>query len=90
MRRHDYVTSRRKALLAYLAVLLTGPIVALTALIGLLASGEPHESSLAWADRIQAIAFHAVTAWVVLVWIAVRFAIEAVRGTRSELLAAMA
>lgn len=82
------MTPRRKALLAYLVLLLTGPIVALAALIGLLASGETHESDLAWADRMQAIAFLAVAAWVVLVGIAVRFGIESVRRTRSERLAA--
>jgi hypothetical protein len=83
VRHHGCVTPRRKALLLYLAVIVTAPIVVLTALGGLLASGETLEWEVEWADWMQAIAFFAVTAWAVLVAVAFRFGVESARRIRN-------
>ena len=85
----ETVTGRRKALLAYLAALATAPLVGVFALVGLLASGETLQWELQWAHRMQLIALLVVTAWVVLVAVAVRLALfESARISRWQRLAA--
>jgi hypothetical protein len=78
------VTARRKALLAYLAALITAPFVGLLALLGLLASGETKYYEMDWAARMELIALVVVTAWLALVAFAVRFGIDSARITRLQ------